>query len=97
MSSSEKKVAQFETRVRQMILRFQELKKENEDLYAIVEKNENDIKTLQAQLAQADKDYNALKMAKMLTITDGDLEGAKARVQKLIRDVNKCITILSEK
>ena len=97
MSSSEKKVAQFETRVRQMILRFQELKKENEDLYAIVEKNENDIKALQAQLAQADKDYNALKMAKMLTITDGDLEGAKARVQKLIRDVNKCITILSEK
>ena len=97
MSSNEKKVAQFETRVRQMILRFQELKKENEDLYAIVEKNENDIQALQAQLAQADKDYNALKMAKMLTITDGDLEGAKARVQKLIRDVNKCITILSEK
>ena len=97
MSSNEKKVAQFETRVRQMILRFQELKKENEDLYTIVEKNENDIKALQAQLAQADKDYNALKMAKMLTITDGDLEGAKARVQKLIRDVNKCITILSEK
>jgi len=97
MSSNEKKVAQFETRVRQMILRFQELKKDNEDLYAIVEKNENDIKALQDRLAQANKDYNALKMAKMLTITDGDLEGAKARVQKLIREVDKCITILSEK
>ncbi len=97
MSSNEKKVAQFETRVRQMILRFQELKKDNEDLYAIVEKNENDIKALQERLAQANKDYNALKMAKMLTITDGDLEGAKARVQKLIREVDKCITILSEK
>ena len=97
MSSNEKKVAQFETRVRQMILRFQELKKDNEDLYSIVEKNENDIKALQERLAQANKDYNALKMAKMLTITDGDLEGAKARVQKLIREVDKCITILSEK
>jgi len=97
MSSNEKKVAQFETRVRQMILRFQELKKDNEDLYAIVEKNENDIKALQDRLAQANKDYNALKMAKMLTITDGDLEGAKARVQKLIREVDRCITILSEK
>ncbi len=97
MSSNEKMISQFETRVRQMILRFQELKKENEELYAMVEKNEQDIKELKAKLTQADNDYNALKMAKMLTITDGDLDGAKARVQKLIREVNKCITILSEK
>jgi hypothetical protein len=36
-------------------------------------------------------------MARMLEITDGDLEGAKKRIAKLIRDVNKCITLLSEK
>ena len=96
MSSNEKTIANFETRVRQMILRFQELKKENELLYATVEKNEQDLKDLRAQLTQSDNDYNALKMAKMMTITDGDLEGAKARVQKLIREVNKCIAILSD-
>ncbi len=89
-------IATFETRVRQMLLRFQELKKENEELYGMVEKNEQDIRDLQARLSQADRDYNALKMAKMLTITDGDLDSAKARVQKLIRDVNKCIAILSD-
>lgn len=89
-------IATFETRVRQMLLRFQELKKENEELYGMVEKNEQDIRDLQARLSQADRDYNALKMAKMLTITDGDLDSAKARVQKLIRNVNKCIAILSD-
>lgn len=89
-------IATFETRVRQMLLRFQELKKENEELYGMVEKNEQDIRDLQARISQADRDYNALKMAKMLTITDGDLDSAKARVQKLIRDVNKCIAILSD-
>ena len=62
----------------------------------MVEKNEQDIKDLQAKLTQADQDYNALKTARMLTITDGDLESAKARVQKLIREVNKCIAILSD-
>ena len=86
----------FETRVRQMILRFQELKKENEDLQALVEKNGRDIQDLQAKLTQADHDYNSLKMAKMMEITDGDLEGAKARLTKLIRDVNRCIAILSD-
>ena len=96
MTSNEQTIATFQTRVRDLLQRLQELKKENADLYAMVEKNEQEIKQLQAKLAQADNDYNALKMAKMMEITDGDLESAKARVAKLIRDVNKCIAILSD-
>lgn len=96
MTSNEQTIATFQTRVRDLLHRFQELKKENADLYAKVEKNEQEMKALQAKLAQADNDYNTLKMAKMMEITDGDLESAKARVAKLIREVNKCIAILSD-
>ena len=96
MNSNEKVIANFETRVRQLILRFQELKKENQELYAMVEKAEQEMKNLQARLTQQENDYKALKMAKMMTITDGDLEKAKARVQKMIREVNKCITLISD-
>ena len=96
MSSNEQMIATFQTRVQDLILRFQELKKENASLYEMVEKNEQDIKQLQAKLAQADNDYNTLKMAKMMEITDGDLESAKARIAKMIREVNKCIAILSD-
>ena len=95
MTPNEKIVANFESRVRQMILRFQELKKENQELYAMLEKSEENIKTLQAKLSQTERDYESLKMAKMMEVTDGDLDGAKARLQKLIRDVNKCIAVLS--
>ena len=96
MTPNEKTIATFESRMRQMILRFQELRKENVDLYAMLEKNERDIKELQARLDQRQHDYDSLKMAKMIEITDGDLEGAKERLSKLIRDVNKCIAILSD-
>lgn len=96
MNPNEKALSTFETRVRQMILRFQELKKENEHLQTLVKKNEQDIKTLQAQLTQADNDYQSLQMAKMMEITDGDLESAKARIAKMIREMNKCIAILSD-
>ncbi|MBQ6378189.1 MAG: hypothetical protein IJJ56_05275 [Prevotella sp.] len=96
MNPNEKALSTFETRVRQMILRFQELKKENENLQTLVEKNQQDIKTLQDRLTQADNDYQSLKMAKMMEITDGDLESAKARIAKMIREVNKCIAILSD-
>lgn len=96
MTPNEKTIATFETRVRQMLLRFQELKKENEDLYAMVENSEQDIKLLQGKLDQAQNDYQSLKMAKMMEITDGDLQGAKDRLARLIRDVNKCIALLSD-
>ena len=96
MTSNEQNLAVFQTRVRQMILRFQQLKKENEELYEMVDRNEKDIKILRDKLDQQAKDYNSLKMAKMVEITDGDLETAKSRLSKLIRDVNKCIAILAE-
>ena len=96
MTANEKALSAFETRIRQMILRFQELKKENKDLYDMVEKNEQDLKQLRQKLEQQQSDYNSLKMAKMIEITDGDLRGAKERLSKLIRDVNKCIAILSD-
>lgn len=97
MDSNEKTLNTFATRVRQMILQYAELKKENNELYTLVDQREKEIKQLQEELSQAEVDYNSLKMAKMLEVTDGDMEGAQKRVAKLIRDVNKCITLLSEK
>ena len=96
MSSNQETILAFETRVRQMILHFKQLKKENSDLRAEIEKGKQEINDLQAKLTQANNDYNSLKMAKMMQITDGDLEGAKARVTKMIKTVNQCIAILSD-
>ncbi|MBR2237130.1 MAG: hypothetical protein IJ887_04540 [Prevotella sp.] len=96
MTQSEKLLSTFQTRVRQMILRFQELKKEKADLYAMMEEKEQRIKELEEQLAQMQKDYESLKMARMITIIDKDLDGAKERVARMIRDVNKCIAVLSD-
>ena len=77
MTESEKALTTFQTRVRDLIHRFQQMKKENEELFAMVEKNEADIKALKLKLEQQERDYQSLKMAKMMEITDGDLDGAK--------------------
>lgn len=97
MNANEKILNTFATRVRQMLFQYEELKKENDELYTLVDRREQEIKQLQRELDQAHDDYNVLKMAKMLEVTDGDMETAQKRVSKLIRDVNKCITLLSEK
>lgn len=97
MDANDKTLTAFTTRVRQMILHYSDLKKENSELYAMVDERDAQIKDLQKKLEQADREYQLLKMAKMLEVTDGDMESAQKRVAKLIRDVNKCITLLSDK
>ena len=97
MNSNEKTLTTFSTRVRQMILHYSKMKKENNDLYEMVDERDSRIKQLEARLTQAENDYNSLKMAKMIEISDTHMNGAKKRLAKLIRDVNKCITLLSEK
>ena len=97
MNANEKVLNTFATRVRQMILQYEEMKKENNDLYELVDQREKEIEKREAQLKQARTDYNSLKMAKMIEISHSDMENAQKRISKLIRDVNKCITLISEK
>jgi predicted RNase H-like nuclease (RuvC/YqgF family) len=97
MSASEKTINTFATRVRQMILKFEDIKHENAELYAMVDERDAKIKELQEKLTQAKHDYDSLKMAKMMTISDSDMETTQKRIAKLIREVNKCITLLSDK
>ena len=96
MSASEKTINMFATRVRQMILKFEDIRHENAELYAMVDERDAKIKELEEKLTQAKHDYDSLKMAKMMTISDSDMEATQKRIAKLIRDVNKCITLLSD-
>ena len=97
MTDNDKTLTLFTTRVRQMILHYKEMKKENEELYAMVDARDDEIKSLKMQLEQSRNDYNSLKTARMVEICDGDFEAAKKKIAAMIRDVNKCITLLSGK
>ena len=93
---SERTIVDFQTKVRALILQFQNLKKENEELYVMLEKNEDDVRQLRQQLQDKRREFEAFKAAKMLEVADGDIQSARERLAKLIRDVNKCIAVLSE-
>ncbi|KGI22527.1 hypothetical protein DEM91_06195 [Prevotella sp. TCVGH] len=97
MNANEKTLSLFTTRVRQMILQYQEMKQENDGLYEMVDEQNAKIKELEAQLEQAKQNYNSLKMARMIQVSNVDMDVAKKKLSKLIRDVNKCITLLSGK
>ena len=66
-------------------------------MYEMVDEQNAKIKELEAQLEQAKQNYNSLKMARMIQVSNADMDVAKKKLSKLIRDVNKCITLLSGK
>ena len=96
MLKAESDIKTLTTNVRRLILKFTEQKKENTELYAMVDERDKQIAELQKRLSEAEKKYNALMTAKMLTIADTDIENTRKKVNKLIRTVNQCITLLSE-
>ena len=85
----------FEAKVRQVIAQFRVLKQENSDLYAALESRAEEIKRLKTELAQSKNDYNNLKLAKMIEISDTDIKESKMKISRLVREINKCISILS--
>jgi len=96
LSPNQQTLTTFETRVRQMLLHYQELKKENVELYAMLSESERQQSELKAKVQQLGNDLERLRMAKMLTITNGELVKAKERITALVKEVNKCIALLKE-
>ena len=91
----EKALHTFETRIRQLILAYQELKKENTELWDLVAQKEGELEAMKAEVNLHKQNYANLKLAKMIEVNDSELKDAKQRFAKLVRDVDKCIALLN--
>lgn len=96
MTSEERQsMKKFEAKIRNVLAQFRVLKQENSDLYAELESKDETIKQLRAELAQSKNEYNNLRLAKIIEVSDSDLKESKNKISKLVREINKCINILS--
>ncbi len=85
----------FTTRVRQLMLSYKALKDENAELKNQVKQREEEIVSLNERANRLQRDYDLLKVARMMQITDGDIEEARKRLNKLIKNVSRSITLLN--
>ena len=96
MTSEERQsMKKFEAKIRNVLAQFRVLKQENSDLYSELGNKDEEIKQLKAKLARSQNEYNNLKLAKMIEISDSDIKESKTKISKLVREINKCINILS--
>lgn len=94
MTANEKTIAEFESKLRSFISKYEDMKTEcellREDNIALTSR----IRLLETEIKQSQNDYQTLQTARMISITDGDYEKTKQRLSHLIRKIDRCLALL---
>jgi len=85
---------QLETRVRQLIMQQKELIDEQENLRKQLSEKDDEIQKLQVQNEELKEQYSHLKMAKYIDMADNDVKDMRGRIRTMVRDIDRCISML---
>ena len=86
----------FENKVKTLLEKYNFLKEENDILYNKVAVLENQISEDKQVINGIEKKYNSLKIAKTIEGSKEDRRETKLKINALIREIDNCITQLSE-
>ena len=86
----------FEVRVHQILQLCDRLKDENALLNSQLEEQRIVIGSLNENYSRLKNKYDNLKIAQVIYASRGDFKATKDRLKDLVREVDKCITLLSK-
>ena len=90
----DKLLLNLEVRVKQVMLLCDKLKQENNRLKDEAMLKDEKVESLQKELSQLNQKYDGLKMARTITAASVDVDAAKLKLSKMVREVDKCIGLL---
>ena len=97
MTDQEKNLlVDFKLKVTQIIAKHDLLKKEKSQLLEKIGNLEETIIRLRQENNIIEQKYGNLKIARMLNASDDENKDAKNRIQKLVREIDKCIALLNK-
>lgn len=91
----ESNLQRLQTRVRQLILAYQELEAQCHKLKDELDASRTNEQHLHKEIEALQQNYNTLKTARILSISGTDAQEAKAKISHLVREVDKCIALLN--
>jgi dynactin complex subunit len=89
-----KLLVDLEVRIKQVLLLCDTLKEENIRLKTEVSTRQIQLDSAVEDLTQLKKKYDSLKTARTITAASVDVETAKVKLSRLVREVDKCINLL---
>ncbi len=85
----------FKAKFRMLIKRQESLKTDKQQLIEQVELLKNEIVGLKSENEALIKKYDDLKVAKVLSVKDDENKLVKQRINKIVREIDKCIAQLN--
>ena len=92
--NNNKLLVDLEVRIKQVLFLCDSLKDENSILKSEVESKQLQIDSAVSDLERLKTRYDGLKTARTITAASVDVETAKLKLSKLVREVDKCINLL---
>lgn len=87
-------IVRLETRTRQLMMEHERLEGDYAKLYQRLQERESEILSLEIKNEELQQKYNHLKMAKFIDMADDDGKDLRGRIRKMVRDVDRCISML---
>ncbi len=86
----------FEQKLHLLLHNHKKLQERNSELESLIEQKENSLKELQLRCESLEKNYNNLKQAKVITLSDSEIGQTRERLSKLVREIDRCIESLKK-
>ena len=92
----EELINSFENKLQGLIEKHQLLKIRNEELQQNLDRKENELKHANKDLVDLQESYDHLRMARYLNVSPKERKISKQYINKLVREIDKCLALLNE-
>jgi len=79
-----------------MLRLYNKLSSKNQELTDLLAEKERELQAVSNDIDVWKTKYDNLKVARIISVKQDDLSGAKLRLSKLVQEVDKCIALLNE-
>lgn len=86
----------FETKLRKLISEYESLREQNEQLKAALERKQEDLMQAHQQILEIRNSYDRLRVARNLGVTEEERVESKRRINKIVREIDKCLALLND-
>jgi cell division septum initiation protein DivIVA len=83
-------------KVQVLVVAYERAKQENEQLKAQKAELEKQLKAKEQAYVELEARYSRLKLAKALKVSEADAHEAKIKVNRIVREIDKCIAFLNK-
>jgi len=86
----------FELKLRKLMSEYQSLQEQNAELKAELERKHTDLMHAHQDILELRKNFDHLRIARNLGISQEDRNESKQRINKMVREIDKCLALLDE-